>query len=82
MSNCQPRVESLLKEQKKVAISGLVFGAENALQQYENVKRREGNAIRREARLDLARRGLVPTETEIANWKTEKERQQPTPTTP
>ncbi|KAF8803709.1 hypothetical protein BYT27DRAFT_7195042 [Phlegmacium glaucopus] len=56
-------------------ISGLVFGAESALKQHETVRRREENIIRREARLDLARRGLVATETEIANWKAEKERQ-------
>jgi len=60
------------------AIAGLVIGAESALQRYENVRRREGNVVRREARLDLARRGLIATETEIANWKAEKERQQST----
>jgi len=59
-------------------ITGLVFGAESALQQHEAVRRREENVIRREARLDLARRGLVATETEIANWKAEKRRQQST----
>jgi hypothetical protein len=68
------------KDYKQVAISGLVFGAESALQQHETVRRREENVIRREARLDLARRGLVATETEIANWKAEKERQQSTST--
>ena len=55
-----------------------MFGAESALQRYENLRRREGNVIRREARLDLARRGLIATETEIANWKAEKERQSTT----
>jgi hypothetical protein len=55
-----------------------VFGAESALQRYENVRRREGNVIRREARIDLARRGLIATETEIANWQAEKKRQQST----
>ena len=55
-----------------------MFGAESALQRYENARRREGNVIRREARLDLARRGLIATETEIANWKAEKERQRST----
>ncbi|KAF8974388.1 hypothetical protein BDZ97DRAFT_1690147 [Flammula alnicola] len=54
-------------------IAGLVFGAERALVEHENRKRREENILRREARLDLARRGLIGTETEIANWKAEKE---------
>jgi hypothetical protein len=56
-----------------VTIVGLVFGAERALFEHENKKRREENIIRREARLDLARKGLIGTETEIANWKAEKE---------
>ncbi|KAF8914110.1 hypothetical protein CPB84DRAFT_1811525 [Gymnopilus junonius] len=54
---------------------GLVFGAESALIKYENTKRRDENILRREARLDLARRGLIGTETEIANWIADRERQ-------
>lgn len=50
-----------------------MFGAERALFEHENRKRREENILRREARLDLARKGLIGTETEIANWKAEKE---------
>ena len=57
-----------------VTIFGLVFGAESALIEHENIRRREENILRREARLDLARRGLVGTETEIANWKAEREK--------
>lgn len=52
-----------------VAISSLVISAERALMAYETTKRREENIIRREARLDLARQGLVGTETEIAKWR-------------
>lgn len=52
-----------------VTICGLVFGAENALLAHEAERRREENNIRREARYDLARRGLIATETEIAKWK-------------
>ncbi|KAM6495739.1 hypothetical protein JOM56_008445 [Amanita muscaria] len=50
-------------------IAGLTFGAENALLAHEAVKRKEENLIRREARIDLARQGLVGTETEIAKWR-------------
>jgi len=46
-----------------------VFSAESALLAHEGARRREENIIRREARLDLARQGLVGTETEIAKWK-------------
>jgi len=50
-------------------MSGLVFGAENALLAHEAERRHEENIVRREARYDLARRGLIATETEIAKWK-------------
>jgi len=53
-------------------ISGLVFGAENALLAHEAARRYEENSIRREARVDLARRGIIPTETEIRRWKESK----------
>jgi len=49
--------------------TGMVLGAENALIAHEAVKRKEENIIRREARMDLARQGLVGTETEIAKWR-------------
>lgn len=58
-----------------VTISGLVFSAESALIQHENKRRREENILRREARFDLARRGLIGTETEIANWKIARKKQ-------
>jgi hypothetical protein len=48
----------------------MTFGAENALLIHEAAKRKEENIIRREARMDLARQGLVGTETEIAKWRT------------
>lgn len=48
----------------------MTFGAENALLAHEAVKRKEENIIRREARMDLARQGLLGTETEIAKWRT------------
>ncbi|KAI0370287.1 hypothetical protein BV20DRAFT_966957 [Pilatotrama ljubarskyi] len=54
-----------------VSVFGLCIHAENALQSHEHEQRVRENTIRREARLDLARRGLVATETEIAKWKAE-----------
>lgn len=60
-----------------VTIFGLVFGAERALVEFENKKRREENALRQEARIALARRGLIGTETEIAQWKAEKASERP-----
>lgn len=56
------------------AIFGLVIYAEHALQAHEHEERLRENSIRREARLALARRGLVATETEIAKWKEERVR--------
>ncbi|KAL6306632.1 hypothetical protein BKA93DRAFT_729008, partial [Sparassis latifolia] len=53
-------------------IFGLVIGAEHALQSHEAQRRQIESALRKEARLDLARRGLVATETEIAKWKAER----------
>ncbi|KAH6915259.1 hypothetical protein BKA70DRAFT_1258479 [Coprinopsis sp. MPI-PUGE-AT-0042] len=54
-------------------VTGLVFGAEAALLEHENVRRREENLIRRSARLDLARQGLIGTESEIAKWREARE---------
>lgn len=51
---------------------GLVLGADNALLSHEKDQRRVETALRREARIDLAKRGLVGTETEIAKWKDER----------
>lgn len=39
------------------------------------MRRREEAVIRREARLDLARQGLVGTETEIAKWREARKQQ-------
>jgi hypothetical protein len=52
---------------------GLVIGAERALQEYEAVRRWEENVIRKEARLDLARQGIIPTETAIRKWRAGKD---------
>lgn len=56
-------------------IAGLVIGADNALLTHEAERRLTEHAIRREARIDLARRGLIGTETEIAKWRAERTRQ-------
>ncbi|OAX42886.1 hypothetical protein K503DRAFT_732640 [Rhizopogon vinicolor AM-OR11-026] len=56
-------------------MAGLVIGADSALLTHEAERRRSEHAIRREARIDLARRGLIGTETEIAKWRAERTRQ-------
>jgi hypothetical protein len=65
-----------LKVLHLVFVWGLVTEAERALLAYEHDMRVNETALRREARIDLARRGLVGTETEIANWKAERLRAQ------
>ncbi|KAI0650008.1 hypothetical protein C8Q79DRAFT_941899 [Trametes meyenii] len=52
-----------------VSVFGLCIHAENALQSHELERRLAENKVRREARIDLARRGMVATETEIEKWK-------------
>jgi hypothetical protein len=55
-------------------IFGLVLGAEKALLAHEADRRLSENYIRKQARRDLANRGIVPTETEIRKWRIEKEK--------
>ncbi|TFL00565.1 hypothetical protein BDV98DRAFT_569218 [Pterulicium gracile] len=54
-------------------MSGLVIEAESALMKYQTIKRREENAARREAKIALAKQGLVGTESEIAAWRDNQE---------
>lgn len=54
------------------AVFGLVTHAEHALQTLEAEQRHVEGALRREATIDLARKGLVATETEIEKWKLER----------
>lgn len=57
------------------AVFGLAIGADSALLSHEAERRRSENAIRRQATLELSRRGMVPTETAIAKWRAEKAQQ-------
>jgi len=50
-------------------LAGLIFGAERALLAHEAQRRIEENNMRRLARLDLSKQGIIPTETEIAKWR-------------
>ncbi|KAJ3761659.1 hypothetical protein EV360DRAFT_37386 [Lentinula raphanica] len=54
-------------------VAGVVFGAERALIAHEAQRRLEENHMRRLARLDLTKQGIVPTETEIAKWRESNE---------
>ncbi|KAI0700706.1 hypothetical protein BC835DRAFT_1265957 [Cytidiella melzeri] len=55
--------------------TGMVIYAERALQALEKEQRLTEGAIRKEARLDLNRRGIVPTETAIGQWREERLRE-------
>jgi hypothetical protein len=57
-----------------VTIYGLISRADTALLSHENYQRLTENDLRREARIDLARRGLVATESQIMKWKDERNR--------
>jgi hypothetical protein len=54
-------------------MSGMTFGAERALLAHETERRKEENTLRRQARLELAQRGIIPTETEITKWRAERD---------
>jgi len=51
------------------AIFGFTLSADNALLKFETRQRIREAVIRKEARMELAKQGLVPTETEIAKWR-------------
>jgi len=51
------------------AVFGFTMSADHALLRFETHQRIEESAIRKEARMELAKRGLVPTETEISRWR-------------
>lgn len=55
------------------AVFGLVIGADRALLHHERFQRANEADVRTEARIDLSRRGLVPTETAIRKWREENE---------
>jgi len=54
-----------------ITIYGLVSCADTALLSHENQQRLSESDLRRQARIDLARRGLVATESQIRKWKDE-----------
>ena len=51
------------------AIFGFTLSADSALLKFETRQRIEEAAVRKQARMGLAKQGLVPTETEIARWR-------------
>lgn len=53
-----------------VGLFGFSLSADQALQRFEARQRIEEAAVRKVARMELAKRGLVPTETEIDKWRT------------
>ncbi len=55
------------------SVFGLTIGADNYLLRYEGQQRIEENDLRRQARNELAREGIIATETEIRRWKARRE---------
>lgn len=51
------------------AVFGFTLSADRALLRFEARQRIEEAAVRQEARIELAKRGLVPTETAISQWR-------------
>jgi hypothetical protein len=51
----------------------LVFGAEKYLLRFESEQRDSENDLRRQARNELARQGIIATETEIKKWKGQRD---------
>ena len=64
-------------EKDVVTIFGLVVTADDALLKHEARYRLKINALRKEARIDLARRGIIPTETALRQWQAEREKVRP-----
>ena len=50
-----------------------MFGAEKYLLRFESQQRETENDMRRQARNDLARQGIIATETEIKKWKGQRD---------
>lgn len=61
------------KEHCLVTMFGLVVTADSVLLKHEAKQRSEIGALRKEARIALARRGIIPTETAIREWQRERE---------
>ena len=47
--------------------------ADSVLLKHEARQRAEIAALRKEARMDFARRGIIPTETAFREWQAERE---------
>lgn len=56
----------------KGVCTGLIFHGEARLLAHEHETRLTEGKLRREARIDLTKRGIIGTESEIAKWKEER----------
>ncbi|KAK0555037.1 hypothetical protein OC845_000410 [Tilletia horrida] len=72
VTNCNNR--NLRRAPPEATIFGLVVGADTVLLNHESKERSEEHAIRNRARLELGRRGIVASESEIERWKEEVRR--------
>jgi hypothetical protein len=66
-------LQNILTKLRPVTMFGLVVTADDVLLKHEAKRRSEIGALRKEACRDLARRGIVPTETALRGWQAERE---------
>jgi len=73
-SSILSNVANIPTKEHLVTIFGLVVTADNVLLKHEARRRAEISALRKEARIDFARRGIIPTETAFREWQAEREK--------
>ncbi|EGF99534.1 uncharacterized protein MELLADRAFT_112575 [Melampsora larici-populina 98AG31] len=58
-----------IKRSSRTAMGGMVIWADHYLLRHERFVRKTDDLMRRQAREDLGKRGIIATETELKKWK-------------